>query len=139
MVGGDLSKAADDGGSEVMVRLIGAVLGGILAWVVVASLLNLAMRYGWPAYALVEKTYAWSLGMQLGRLTVGALSSLAAGYVAAKIAAGSRAPLLVGIVLLAMFLPIHIKQFDKMPLWYHAAFLITLIPLVLWGARLSRR
>lgn len=95
-----------------MLRQIGAVIGGVLVWIVVASLLNRAMRMGWPAYALVEKTYAWSLGMQLSRLAVGALSSLAAGYAAAKIAAGSRAPLFAGIVLLAMFLPVHIMEFD---------------------------
>ena len=120
-----------------MVRLFTAVIGGILVWVLIATVLNLAMRNLWPAYALVEKTYAWSLGMQLGRLTVGALSSLAAGYAAAKIAAGSRAPLITGIVLLLLLLPIHIIEFDKMPLWYHAAFLLTLIPLVVWGGRFS--
>ncbi len=120
-----------------MVRLAGAVIGGIVVWVAAASLLNLAMRMGWPAYALVEKTYAWSLAMQLARLTVGALSSLAAGYAAARIAPETRAPLFAGIVLLALFLPIHIMEFDKMPLWYHAAFLLTLIPLVVGGGRFS--
>ena len=122
-----------------MVRVAGAAVGGIVIWVAVASLLNLAMRMSWPAYALVEKTYAWSLSMQLARLTIGALSSLAAGYVAARIANGSRAPLITGVVLLLLSLPSHIIHFDKMPLWYHAAFLLTLIPLVVLGARFSIR
>jgi hypothetical protein len=120
-----------------MVKQVGAVIGGVLVWILVASLLNRAMRMGWPAYALVEKTYAWSLGMQLSRLIVGALSSLAAGYVAARIAPGTRAPLMTGIVMFALSLPIHIMEFDKMPLWYHAAFLFTLVPLVVLGGRLS--
>ena len=48
------------------------------------------------------------------------------------------APWLVGLIILAMFLPVHVKLWDKFPLWYHLAFLVPLAPLVALGASLTR-
>ena len=122
-----------------MGRIIVGIIAGIVSWMVIATVLNLVMRFGWPAYALVERTYDWSLGMQVGRLIVGALSSMGAGYIATRIAPASRSALWAGIILLLMFLPVHYMEFAKMPLWYHAFFLLTLVPFVLLGQRLARR
>ena len=43
------------------------------------------------------------------------------------------------VVLVLCFLPVHYSLWSKFPLWYHAAFLITLVPLVLSGAAVQRR
>ena len=54
------------------------------------------------------------------------------------VAPGSAfAPWVVGIVLLALFIPVHIGA--RLPLWYHLTFLLTLAPLVWAGARLGQR
>src|SRR4051812_44600127 len=65
--------------------IIGAVIGGLVAWTVVATLLNLALRLAWPPYATVEKAMTFTLGMQLARLVIGAVASLAAGFTTAWI------------------------------------------------------
>lgn len=121
-----------------MGRTFAGVIAGIATWIVIATVLNLGMRFGWPAYALVEKTYVWTLGIQAARLTVGALSSMGAGYVATRIAPSSRAALWSGIVVLLLALPAHFINFVRMPLWYHAFFLLTLVPFVLLGQRFAR-
>jgi len=75
--------------------------------------------------------------MKVARLSLAVVASLAAGAVARTIAPASRwAPWVIGAVLLALFLPEHIRIGARLPLWYHLFFLITLVPLVALGARL---
>jgi len=121
--------------------IIGAVVGGLVAWTVVATLLNLGLRFGWPAYAAVEKAMTFTLGMQLARLAMGVLASLAAGYTAAWIS--RRKPIaawVLVILLLALFIPIHYRLWERFPAWYHATFILSLVVFTLLGAmrRISR-
>jgi hypothetical protein len=120
-----------------MGRKIIGVVGGLIAWIVVATILNWLMRLGWPGYAEAEKPMAFTLPMLAGRLVAGALSSVAAGVAFARIAKGGSASIALGVVLLAVFLPIHFGLWDKFPVWYHAVFLISLLPLAVLGARVA--
>jgi uncharacterized protein (DUF983 family) len=47
-------------------------------------------------------------------------------------------PGLVGVIVLAMFLPVHVKLWHAFPVWYHLTFLVPLVPLVVLGAALVR-
>jgi hypothetical protein len=123
-----------------MKRAIAAVVAGLCTWIVVATVLNLLMRVTWADYAAAEASMNFALGMQVGRLVVGAVASLAAGFVAAWIAPSSGMPVKVlGVVILLMFLPVHYNLWDKFPIWYHAVFLGSLIPFTLLGAALKTR
>ncbi len=116
--------------------IIGAVVGGFVAWTVVATLLNLGLRFGWPAYAAVEKAMTFTLAMQLARLAIGALASLAAGFTTARI--GRRKPLatwVLVILLLALFIPIHYQLWERFPAWYHFVFIASLPLFTLLGAK----
>ena len=118
-------------------RTIGAVLAALVTWILVATVLNLPLRAFWPHYHEAETAFNFTLAMKLARLTLGALSSLAAGFVAAWIEKGRmRAALLTGVVLLALFIPDHYLLWNKFPLWYHLTFLVSLVPLTLLGASL---
>jgi hypothetical protein len=123
-----------------MIRIIAAVAGGLIAWFVVATIGNLGIRLSWPEYVAVEKAMAFTLAMLLGRLAIGALASLCAGAITAWIARASRAAVMgLGILLTVLFIPIHYNLWDKFPLWYHAAFLVSLLPLTMLGAFLFVR
>jgi len=122
-----------------MKRSIFAVLGGIVVWVLVASLLNRGLRIGLAGYALAEPTMTFTLGMKVARLILGALSSLAAGAVTSLIAPSrTRLPWVLGVIILAVFIPEHIQLWAKFPVWYHFVFLVTLVPLVALGGALGR-
>ena len=129
-----------------MLRLIGASVAGVLAWAVVVTLLNLGLRHGWHDYASVEHDYAavekamtFTLAMMVARLSMSAAASLASGAVAAWLGRSPRPPLLAGIVLLLLFLPVHYTLWDRFPVWYHLTFLVSL-PLLGWaGGSLLRR
>jgi hypothetical protein len=123
-----------------MGRTIAGVVAGIAGWIVIATILNFGLRAFLPGYHAAEPIMAFTLTMKLARLTIGALTSLAAGALVRAIAPASRvAPWITGVVMLALALPDHILIWDKFPVWYHLTFLITLVPLVVLGARLARR
>jgi len=123
-----------------MRRTAGALLGGFLTWFLLATLINWLLRLGLPGYAAAEHPMTFTLPMLAARLLTGALASLGAGHVAGRLTpVTARASLALGVLLLLLFIPVHYSLWDKFPLWYHAAFLISLVPLVLAGAWTARR
>src|SRR5262245_25232008 len=120
-----------------MVRTILAVVGGLVVWTLVATLLDIGLRLALPGYREAEPALAFTLTMMIARLTLAVIASLAAGAATQAIApAGKWAPWMVGLIGLALFLPEHIRIGARLPLWYHAFFLVTLVPLVVLGARI---
>ena len=123
-----------------MTRSILAILAGFVVWAVVATLINLGLRAGLAGYALAEPTMTFTLGMKIARLILGALASLAAGAVAGLIAPSKGwVPWVLGAIVLAFFIPTHVYLWAKFPVWFHFTFLLTLVPLVGFGAALTRR
>jgi hypothetical protein len=121
-----------------MLRLVGGAVTNVIVWVIVVSLVNLAVRHGWPAYAAVEKAMTFTLPMMVARLSMSAVSSLAGGAVARTIDRSRSAPLVGGIILLLVFLPEHYALWPRFPVWYHLTFL-TSLPVLGWaGGRIAR-
>jgi hypothetical protein len=123
-----------------MWRTILAVIAGLVAWTVIVTLLNFGLRWGLPGYHAAEATLDFTLAMKIARLSIAAVTSLAAGAIVRATAPASRwAPAIVGLIALAVFLPEHIRLWDKFPVWYHLTFLVTLVPLVMLGSLLTPR
>ena len=122
------------------IKIALAVLAGFVVWFVVATLANLLVRAALPGYAEAEPTARFTLAMLLARLAVGGLSSVGAGLACSMSMRAS--PIAVDILaaaLVLLFLPVHYSLWAPFPLWYHAAFLVSLAPLVLAGGRIARR
>ncbi len=123
-----------------MKRSVLACLAGLLTWIVVVSVINRVLRLSLPNYTAAEQTLQFTLGMKGARLLMAIVTSLVAGAVTRWISPSSRwAPLIVGSVVLAMFVPLHIAIWSKFPVWYHLTFLLTIIPAVFVGALLPPR
>ena len=122
-----------------MWRATGSVVAGLVTWAVVITLLNFGLRAAIPGYHAAEASLQFTSAMKAGRLIEAALTSFAAGVVVGLIAPSKRwAPWLVGLIVLAMFLPVHISLWSKFPVWYHLTFLVPLVPLVVFGGSLGR-
>jgi hypothetical protein len=122
-----------------MGRSIGSVVAGLVAWGVIVTLLNFGLRAALPGYHAAEASLQFTMAMKAGRLSEAALTSLTAGAVVGWIAPASKwAPWVTGAIILAMFLPVHVSLWSKFPVWYHLAFLVPLVPLVVLGAALVR-
>jgi len=112
----------------------------LVTWALVVTLLNFGLRAAIPGYHAAEASLQFTLAMKIGRLTEAALSSIAAGAVVGFVARSSKwAPWITGLIILAIFLPVHIGLWAKFPPWYHLAFLVPLAPLVALGAWLTMR
>ncbi len=121
-----------------MMRGLAGVVIGLIAWFLAATVVNRVLRLAWPGYTQAEVTLQFTLGMMVARLAMGAVSSVAGGAAAARLARGNSIALTaLGIVLVGMFLPVHFSLWDRFPVWYHLTFLVSLLPLTLLGARLS--
>jgi hypothetical protein len=123
-----------------MKRSILACLAGLLTWAVVVTVINRVLRLSLPNYTAAEHTLQFTLAMKWARILMAIVTSMVAGAVKRWISPSSGwAPLIVGSVVLAMFLPAHIALWSKFPVWYHLTFLLTIIPAVLVGALLAPR
>ncbi|WP_114206298.1 hypothetical protein [Acidisarcina polymorpha] len=123
-----------------MKRSILACLAGLLTWAVVVTVIDRVLRLSLANYSAAEHTLHFTLGMKWARLLMAIATSLAAGAVTRWVSQSSRwAPLIVGSVVFAMFVPAHLAIWSKFPVWYHLTFLLTIIPSVLAGALLPQR
>ena len=120
-----------------MLRTIAAIVVAVISWLVIATILNLALRLTWHDYAQVETAMKFTLAMLLARLALGIVSSLGAGFVVAWISHSRRvaALCLVGLLLL-VFLPEHYLLWQRFPIWYHTVFFASLVIIPLLGAKL---
>jgi hypothetical protein len=122
-----------------MSRAITGIVAGLVAWGLIVTLLNFGLRTAIPGYHSAEATLEFTLAMKLGRLIEAAVTSVAAGAIVGLIAPSKKwVPWVVGSLILAMFLPVHVSLWSKFPVWYHLAFLVPLVPLVVLGASLPR-
>ena len=87
-----------------------------------------------PSKSLLRRL-SFTLPMKLTRLSIGALTTGAAGAVTALIARSSWTAVVTGALLLLIFIPVHISLWDKFPIWYHLTFLTSLVPLAVVGGR----
>jgi hypothetical protein len=122
-----------------MWRAVGSIVAGLVTWAVVVTLLNFGLRAAIPGYHAAEATLQFTLAMKIGRLAEAALTSVAAGTVIGLIAPSKKwAPWAAGLIVLALFLPEHVKLWTRFPIWYHLSFLAPLVPLVALGGFLAR-
>jgi hypothetical protein len=122
-----------------MWRTLASIVSGLVAWLIIVTALDFVLRAAIPGYHAAEPSLAFTLPMKIGRLLEAAITSVVTGYIVRAIApASSYAPWIVGLVLLAFFVPTHVQIWFKLPIWYHLTFLITLAPLVVLGSYLHR-
>jgi hypothetical protein len=123
-----------------MWRTIGAIIAGLVGWAVIVTVINWGLRLGIPGYRVAEHTLVFTLEMKIARLAMAAITSVATGVLVRVIAPGSRlAPWIVGLIVLALFVPAHVQLWHRFPIWYHLSFLVPLAPLVALGAWLVSR
>jgi len=122
-----------------MIRATLGVIAGLIVWGVVATGLDVLLRFALPGYAAAEPQLNFTLGLMIARLALpGAVPSVVAGFTSAWIARGDRrVSAALAVILVAVFLPTHYRLWLKFPIWYHLTFLGSLVLLTFLGARLA--
>lgn len=112
------------------VRFVLAVVVALVAWAVVATLVNFGLRAVIDGYRTEEAAMSFSLTSQIARLALGVIATAAGAVAAVLVSRGNRnAAVVTGCTLLLFFIPAHVKLWANFPAWYHLFFLLSL-PLV---------
>ena len=120
-----------------MGKHIFGVVAGLMVWLAAALAAGVLLRSVWPEYVAASADMSFTLPMKLTRLSIGALTTLAAGAVTAFVGRSSRTAVVTGALLLLIFIPEHISLWNKFPVWYHLTFLTSLVPLAVVGGRIA--
>jgi len=122
-----------------MIRTALSAIAGVIAWMVVATILNFGLRYFMPGYHEAEPSMSFTVPMMAARLIESTVALTVAAVVTARLAKGaSAAPWVLAVVLLAIFIPIHYGLWPKFPVWYHLTFLSSLAIVPVIVGRMAR-
>lgn len=131
-----------------MWRIVLGVVAGFLAWLAVWIGNEKLLSAVWPDwFGARQKAFESALtgagpfapetGFLVTHVVSAAIISLAAGFLAALIAGEhQRAPLILGILLVALGLAKAAMSWSLVPLWYHLAFTVVLFPMAQVGGKL---
>ncbi len=136
-------KAIKKGGNVMLRSILGAVVG-VVVWYAAVFVVSLAIKAADPSLGAALVAHATNVALW-ERLAVSFVGTILAGLAAALVARESRrAPLVTGVLLLAVFVPYHLFGRDAggvvwtaFPLWYHLTFFVSLPVLSLLGGRLA--
>ena len=130
-----------------MLRIGLGVVAGFIAWMILWVGIEKIISAIWPAFGVHQKAFEEAIknGGQftadtsalLTHIVLGSIVSVIAGALAALVAGeNSRAPLFVGILLLAMGILKAYMSWPYVPIWYHIIFTLLLLPLAIVGGKL---
>ncbi len=129
-----------------MIRIILGVVVGFIAWSILwvgSDQVLIMLSPGWYGrHQIGLETadiipFTADTSILIMTLVRSVIVSLLAGFLAAFVANENRkAPFALGVLLLIVGIAVQAGVWPYLPLWYHLAFLILLIPVTLLGARL---
>ena len=132
-----------------MVRIVLGVIVGFFAWSIVWVASEKVFSAIWPEWFGAHQlafTAAIKNGGQfsadttilLMQIVLGSIVSVMSGFLAALIAReNKRAPLIVGLLLLALGLLKAVMSWPYVPIWYHVIFTALLVPMTIMGGKLK--
>lgn len=122
-----------------MLRMILGVVIGFTVWFLIFAGIEPLVKMIAPSWTVEQgATYTGSVPILLAYLFRTIIASIVAGFTAAFIAKdNAKTPLILGIILLLIGLPIHIIGWSTLPVWYHLIWLGLLIPMTVLGGKLK--
>ena len=131
-----------------MVRIVLGVIAGFFAWLIVWVGTEKILSAIWPAFGVHQRAFEEAIKnggqftadttMLLTHIVLGLIISLMSGSLAALIAReNTRAPLVLGLLLLAVGLLKAVMSWQYVPIWYHVIFTAILLPMTIVGGKLK--
>ena len=118
-------------------RMIAGLVVGFVCAAGIARLAFTALQSAWPEYAAAAPAKAFTLPMLWSRLGVAAFLTVASSVAAVLAAGDRRAAWVLGCLFVLVSLPSHLYYvWADYPVWYHAVYLLSLVPLAWLGGRL---
>ena len=134
-----------------MVRIVLGVIAGFFAWMIVWVGIEKILSVIWPEWFGAQQLafqgviehggpFDPDTAFLLTQIVYGSIVSLMSGFLAALIAGeNTRAPLVLGFLLLTMGLLKAYMSWPYVPVWYHVIFTAMLLPMAVIGGKLIAR
>jgi uncharacterized membrane protein YwzB len=130
-----------------MLRIVLGVISGFIAWLIAWVGSEKILSAIWPAFGAHQRAFEEAIKnggqftadttMLLTHIVLGSIVSVLSGSLAALIAReNTRAPLVLGFLLLAVGLLKAVMSWPYVPIWYHVIFTAILLPMAILGGRL---
>ena len=130
-----------------MLRIVLGVIVGFFSWLIVWVVSEKVLSALWPAFGVHQHAFeevvknggqfTANATMLLTHIVVGSIIAVLSGFLAALIAGGNkRAPLALGVLLLALGLLKVVLSWPYVPIWYHVIFTAILLPMAIMGGKL---
>jgi hypothetical protein len=131
-----------------MLRIVFGVIAGFFAWVIAWVGSEKILSAIWPeGFGAHQRAFEAAIAnggeftadttLLLVQIVLGSIVSVMSGFLAALIAAENiRAPLVLGVLLLAFGLLKVVMSWRYVPIWHHVIFTAILIPMTIMGGKL---
>jgi hypothetical protein len=130
-----------------MLRIVLGVIGGFIAWLFVWVGVEKVLSAIWPAFGVHQAAFQAAIEdggqftanstMLVVHIVLGSIVSVISGALASLIAGeNSKAPLIVGFLLLLMGIAKAVMSWQYVPIWYHVIFTAILFPMAIVGGKL---
>jgi len=131
-----------------MIRIAVGVIAGFFAWLIVWFGAEKILSAIWPVgFGAHQRAFEEAIKnggqftadttMLLTHIVLGSIVSVMSGFLAARIAGENiRAPLVLGLLLLALALLKAVMSWPYAPIWYHIIFTALLLPMAIMGGKL---
>jgi hypothetical protein len=130
-----------------MLRIVLGVIGGFIAWLFVWVGVEKVLSAIWPAFGVHQAAFQAAIEdggqftanstMLVVHIVLGSIVSVISGALASLIAGeNSKAPLIVGFLLLLMGIAKAVMSWQYVPIWYHVIFTAILFPMAILGGKL---
>ena len=132
-----------------MVRIVLGVIAGFFAWAIAwfggEKILSAIWPEGFGAHQRAFEEAITNGGqftadttLLLTHIVLGSIVSVMSGFLAALVAGENRrAPLVLGLLLLALGVLKMVLSWPYVPIWYHVIFTALLIPMAILGGKLK--
>ena len=131
-----------------MLRIVLGIISGFISWMIAWVGSEKILSAIWPeGFGVHQRAFEEAVKnggqftadttMLLTHIVLGSIVSVMSGSLAALIAGeNTRAPLVLGLLLLAVGLLKAIMSWPYVPIWYHIIFTAILLPMAIMGGKL---
>ena len=130
-----------------MVRIVLGVIGGFIAWLIAWIGSEKILSAIWEGFGAHQRAFEEAVKnggeftadttMLITHIVLGSIVSVMSGSLATLIAGeNTRAPLVLGFLLLAVGLLKAVMSWQYVPIWYHVIFTAILLPMAIMGGKL---
>jgi len=131
-----------------MVRIVLGVIAGFFAWVIVWVGSEKILSAIWPeGFGAHQRAFEEAIKnggqftadttLLLIQIVIGSIVSVMSGFLAALVAGeNTRAPLVLGFLLVALGLLKVVLSWPYVPIWHHVIFTALLLPMTIMGSKL---